>query len=474
MDLESIALQLRCSDTPIRIAEVFVFADKDDYVGSADISSLGHNLLMKVQLDRGPIPMMGGGFSRKEFWKIGGLINGGPAFWSAGLPSSSSLQSGVGKVPTHTASFKLSRIFLLAEYRLAMSLKEQVFKAFADHEARSAIAADEASALLVDFEIAECDNFTETITENAFLGKACRSERDTLVGTYQGFEYALIQRGRNCEVHLRAKDDNNPSIGCAQGIFSTLLRVLGFAHGQHAWPQWQRLRQDGCAVHEFVTARRARSLSRFPVITEMLAVNGSSLKTFIDGALPIFLSESKFAQELQGHIFRAREAGFHETPFRLGLLGLCTAFEGLVGCLHEQIQIDSSECEREFAFVRKELSAEIERRIVQNPKREDILRRFAGMIASAEFHRVIDQFEALAKHFDLTWKGKMQLAAEAWKRQRNRLAHGSHGSDLNLEDLFDRSRIAGAINVLSACAIGYEGLIALSEVEDSFVNVKVK
>jgi hypothetical protein len=52
--------------------------------------------------------------------------------------------------------------------------------------------------------------------------------------------------------------------------------------------------------------------------------------------------------------------------------------------------------------------------------------------------------------------------------------HGSHESELGLEDLFDRSRIAGAINILSACAIGHKGPIALSAVEDSFVIVKAR
>lgn len=171
MNLEPIALKLRSSDTLIQIAEVSIFTGEGDYAGSADISSHGHNLLMKVKLDRGPIPMRSGGFPRKEFWKIGGLISGGPAFWAVGMPSASSWHSEAGQVRTHTASFKLSRIFLLPECRVGMPLKEQVFKAFADHEAGSPIAANGASALILDFKIAECDKFTETTTENAFLAR---------------------------------------------------------------------------------------------------------------------------------------------------------------------------------------------------------------------------------------------------------------------------------------------------------------
>jgi len=118
----------------------------------------------------------------------------------------------------------------------------------------------------------------------------------------------------------------------------------------------------------------------------MLGTNGSSLKGFIERALPLYLSASDFAHEFEGHILRAREAGFYDTRFRLGLLGLWTAFEGLVRCLHKQLrQADSSDSERAFALVRKELCDEIQRRIAQSPDQEAIWRRFAGRITSVEF-----------------------------------------------------------------------------------------
>ena len=61
-------------------------------------------------------------------------------------------------------------------------------------------------------------------------------------------------------------------------------------------------------------------------------------------------------------------------------------------------------------------------------------------------HRVKESFNALAEHFELPWRGKMELAADAWE------AHGLHQSELRAQDLFDKSRLAGAINILSACA----------------------
>jgi len=117
---------------------------------------------------------------------------------------------------------------------------------------------------------------------------------------------------------------------------------------------------------------------------------------------------------------------------------------------------------------------EVEERLALNPNqpRAEALNRFTGMTTSGRFHRVKDQYQLLTEDFGLPWEGKMEIGIEAWKRQRNQLGHGSADGELELDDLFDKARLAGAINVLCACAIGHEGPIALSLIEDLFVRMK--
>lgn len=42
-------------------------------------------------------------------------------------------------------------------------------------------------------------------------------------------------------------------------------------------------------------------------------------------------------------------------------------------------------------------------------------------------------------------------------------------ANTNLEDLFQRSRIAGAINVLTGATLGYSGFAALSRIEEQYL-----
>jgi hypothetical protein len=63
----------------------------------------------------------------------------------------------------------------------------------------------------------------------------------------------------------------------------------------------------------------------------------------------------------------------------------------------------------------------------------------------------------------------MSMALVSWNSQRSPLAHGATGDEGNLEDLFQRSRIAGAINVLIGATLGYSGFAVLSRIEEQYL-----
>lgn len=75
----------------------------------------------------------------------------------------------------------------------------------------------------------------------------------------------------------------------------------------------------------------------------------------------------------------------------------------------------------------------------------------------------------LVIHFNLNWK-QLEPALDAWKRQRNTLAHGK-GAEFGIKDLLETSRIAGAINILALAAIGYHGLASASVLEDAYIRI---
>lgn len=209
----------------------------------------------------------------------------------------------------HFSLFDLDRIHLLPGLQTDEPMKERVLKASSDHEDSLPIVASEATALLQGFEIVGCEHGTEITSENVYLGKSSHWERDTMIGSYQDFEYALIQRKENCEVHLRSKPGVSPAQGATQKVMAALLRAVAFAHGQHAWPQWQQFRHDGRTVKEYVASQRSLARSKFPPLTDRLATNGSALNTFLERALPVFLSETEFAANLEHQISRHVKQG---------------------------------------------------------------------------------------------------------------------------------------------------------------------
>jgi hypothetical protein len=77
----------------------------------------------------------------------------------------------------------------------------------------------------VNYELMWCDLCSQTVQENDFLGKSSSTQRDTLRGAFDEFEYALIKRGEDCEVHLRLKKGAVISPRVFRNTFSALLRA---------------------------------------------------------------------------------------------------------------------------------------------------------------------------------------------------------------------------------------------------------
>jgi len=80
------------------------------------------------------------------------------------------------------------------------------------------------------------------VVNNPFLGEESSNwVRDTLIGELDLYRFALIQRDKYCEIHLRPKKGQVPLQGELKIRMDTLLLAIAFSHGQHAWPESYRL-----------------------------------------------------------------------------------------------------------------------------------------------------------------------------------------------------------------------------------------
>src|SRR5207253_198037 len=100
-------------------------------------------------------------------------------------------------------------------------------------------------------------------------------------------------------------------------------------------------------------------------------------------------------------------------------------------------------------------------------------KRLRSVIQTAEVIRKREKVIAIAKHLGLDWESHLSAAFDAWNSERHPGAHGAYNQETDegviAERMFNKSRIAGGINLLVARRTGYKGLAIRSILEDDFV-----
>ncbi len=475
MDFKALADKLRKSELPLAVKDIVIVTDCEDFYGDGSISLSEETLELHV-VARGErdfrIPKAGA-YSRDAFWKIGGVIEGQIPFWSVSLPHTSKFQSN-RFATVRSADFSLDLIHHLSGPFELGAMRVALLDAW-NNEGRPLQATDgiRAFARLTDYKLVCCNADTTTVETSEFFGAKTRDEKNVLRGAFSGFEFALVQRGDDCEVHLRQSDEIVASTG-AREVMNALLKAIGFLHGSHAWPQWQWIRTGAEITDEY--ARVARSVPRtlFTPLSGPACANGADAALLIGKSVECFVRADDFAEALHHYCFLARGASADETPRHVGALGLCAVLEGLVGLLH--LHFCTAEKRPEdvvFESVRSELKQYAsERAIVPHlaPMESAMWNRFIGSIQSMQVLRFREKYQRLVDHFRLSSE-KMSLALRAWNKHRNSLAHGISATGEFGEEMLIVSRIAGAINVLAAAAVGYSGLAVLSRIEDRHIRI---
>jgi hypothetical protein len=474
MNFQEVAEHFREGDRPLGVGQVIIITNEGDFSGRGSICASDGRLELAVILDGdGDLPRVGRSNTRDQFWKIGCIIEEHVPVWTVGMPHKRVTNNAL--FSTRGAIFDLDRVHHLTVPVDEHGLKEAVMTAARDansggdpHEQADGF------ARLVNYKLLWRNSYSQRVYENDFLGQSSSTLRDTLLGAFDEFEYALVERDEDCEVHLRLKKGAVTSPCVFRNTFSALLRAVAFVHGQHAWPQWERVKTDSRVVHEFASAPRSVPKTIHTLLTATACANHADVTSLIEKAVRSFLRTDDFSKSLEHYIFVAREASASETPLQVGTLSLCATFEGLVELLHRRFcERESSPLVGEFRESCASLLRQIQEqraRAASEQKSVAAWERLAGIVSSAHPLRTSDCYRELVKHFQLPWQDKMAMALDSWKSQRHRLAHGATQDDAKLEDLFHNSRIAGGINVLIGAALGYSGLAVLSQIEDQYLT----
>jgi len=474
MNFKKVADHFRNTTTPLAVSNIVIVSDEGDFTGNGKLQRNGEALELEVTLsgDR-ELPAVGGILKREHFWKIGGVIEGQVPFWGVSVPHAHQIQT--ARFVVRGGHFHFDRIHHLPLLFGDGGLRDALLNtAHVPPERVTLPARGFVDARLTDYQIVWREEMTVTVEQNPFLGDASRTKRDTLEGEVDVFEYGLIQRDLDCYIHLRLKKDASASVSEITRVSQALYRALAFVHGRHSWPQWERIDSGAGSVLEYATALRSVSANIHTPLTERTCANGSDVTALIAKAVRCFLRADAFSQGLDSYLSLAREAASEDTPAHVGTLGLCAVFEGFVSFLHEHLCAGSgSSGADEFEQVRSSL-VELATERVGNTGLDSAMvgawTRFIGLLQSVRSLRPADKYRQLVEHFRLSTE-KMSLAVEAWKEHRHPLAHGASPNDDLIDEMLATSRIAGAINVLAAAAVGYSGVMVLSRIDDQFIRL---
>jgi hypothetical protein len=193
-------------------------------------------------------------------------------------------------------------------------------------------------------------------------------------------------------------------------------------------------------------------------------------------SLDFFSAKTEATKRIATLLHIARQAGAPHVAFDLGLVGLCTVFEGVVDALFKEARLNETLIEESTelqAF--KKAREEVLDQIAAQGDLDAGYKRLQSVIQAAEVVRKREKVIAIAKHLGLDWESTLKPAFHAWDTERHPGAHGAYNQESDeaviAERMFSKSRIAGGINLLVAKRIGYKGLAIRSMLEDDFVTL---
>jgi hypothetical protein len=440
----------------------------------------------------GDLPHVGGFVGASQFWEVSGLIENKLPFRCRTIPTSHTLA--LGDISTKGARFEVGRLLVgapqLAHEHTAALLKkisgarkdiarnsqESVDVTTKECEPPSSDVVYEFTALIPSVKPLWSDQITTVVKTNVYLGETTRWKRDTIRGFATDVEFSLIRRKPDMEVRMRYREGVSVTETTARDRFSSLLAAVAFTHGCEPWYQRHQIRRGIQQIEDTVTARQSVPQTTYSAMSSRLASSGADLPQAIILAMDFFSTATKTAERIKTLLHIARQAGAEHVAFDLGITGLCAVFEGVIDALYEEADLSTSliagsDDLKAFAKARKDLLEEL----VSKAEKDPGYKRVRSIIQSAKLVRGVEKAAAVASHLGLDWEKILKPAFDAWWKERNPSAHGSFSEeddeDVLRDRMFNKSRIAGGINLLIQKRMGYRGLAIRSILEEEFVRL---
>ncbi|MCX6900282.1 MAG: hypothetical protein NT105_16495 [Verrucomicrobia bacterium] len=511
MNADEFVEVVRKGSDKLRVDEIVLNVGERELHGKGMLLIAGGKmeLAMTISSDEEPPELKAGIYTRKDFWKLRGVIEDHLEFKcdSAGPHPFGWKLAGGRK--TFSAKLNLHPIELIPDAFESMSSGE---RAALFHQLPASDAAPEADqshattsepmvpapagfvkfeALLADYPLflPACESGTKTTVTNPFLGETEAANLDTLCGEIEGFDFGLVkdEKTKSLRVVLRSKEGYKSS-GEEEDWkrFHGFLQALAFIHGVHAWPFRTEYWRDGRKTLDRVTTvQRLARTPHYP-FTERLAANARAgnvqwdFRDVIKKVAAFFQSESELSKEVAQILFLFREAGDEGVHSEVGIIALCALFENLVRLLYRVLDLEEkvgaeNPDVKAFKEAKDELEEYIAWWIAENPTNKSGYARLKGIVHGANPLDTQEVFKAVTQRLGLKWENEMESVFRTWKRNRNPLFHektrGDTSEDELKQSMIDESRIAGAINVVLMKLFEYSGPIRTSSFEDAYRQI---
>ena len=424
MDGTDLAAWTRNSDTKLLLSNI-----RAEWQGKV---SRGHGTLCKKNGNfhlclRGQTLDMGasGCFEPGHGWNIEASLAGGPTILACKMPT----EAGSGGGGSYSI-FKMSRLVLKHQV-----VRRGRFRAF---------------GTLTQYPTLFTCNHKNPVTGNRELRLTCGAFEAYLLRTKDGYEVSLEHRVSHPYPVNRFKQ-----------MWEALLESISFVHGQDAYPQHFRLMENAVCVEEYITIDVVSGNSSFRPAHEFM---GDPVQLLEKAWL--FLS-SKEGKEFGRYLWLARHACIGNTQLDIGNQALCSCLEGMRNRL-SVLFLPPRRPSPKFAFAKKATCTALSSLVFMGwASMKNIL-----IAVRKSYDYKPNELKRLSEHFGIEWEGGLELASLAWEDERNDLCHGDEPEWEIVRRMQNHGRLGGAINVLMAALVGYNGDIVFSDFEEKKLCIR--
>lgn len=481
MDADKFAEIVRGGSDKLRVDNVILEAGDARLRGRGLLRIERDRLEIDLTLNARGLPEHSRVITKKDFWRMSGLIANGLAFRCDTVSPGGTMRSENGILSITRRLYPIELVVEppdspKAKRRRRAHEKMLGFKPSTQLPDNSF----QFEATIVDCPLPAANGGTETVWNNDFLGESSSSSADTFCGELETARYALIRarNGTDLEIHFRSKEGVGTGNGTADWRkFRAFLAAFGFATGAHPWAFRTKYSRGWYRVSETIGAARKPSTTTMAAMSEAIGfTRPDDFGRAIKAAAEFLEPDTKLNNQLSHLLFLFREAGKDSINLEIKTLACCALLESLVRQIFEEVcsaRSDATDVIDSKRFLRlKNALLRYSKRLL-NSKNAREHQRISDRIRDAAEFQIQDIFKAVGTKLAIPWEETMLPLFREWKRARNPSAHGRFkpGTDNQKEaeqQWFGISRVAGGFNMILLRLFGYSGTFRASALEDSY------